>query len=188
MSKITITKNYNGRDEVLVQDAKLFTPYNNFSANNRLDPDDERASVLLILDDEDFMKYLENAEFYIKTIEYKGESIPTIKLYISYKYAPYPEVISTDSSSGVSTALTKETLHNLDTFKREDGFEHVDLKFTFHPYVTKAGKTGTSGYIDNLYVVPKYTALEQTLERIRPSFPDDSETVVLEEQNPDIPF
>lgn len=188
MSKITVTKKNNGRDEVLIQDAKLFTLYNNFSARNNLNPNDERGSIVVILDDEDFAKYLDSIGFNIKPIDFKGEVLQTFKLYISYRYTPYPDVISTDPSTGVSTAYTKETVGNLDIFKREDGFEHVDLKFTCSPYTTKTGESGTSGYIDNLYVVPKYTEIEQTLERIRPVFPNNSDTVVLEEQDSDIPF
>lgn len=54
----------------------------------------------------------------------------------------------------------------LDNFRRDDGFEHVDLMFKGTPWNNQNG-SGITGYIHWMQVVPHYNEVEQTMERLR---------------------
>lgn len=167
MSKITITKDQygNGRDTVLIEDAKIFTRHNNFSGQYNFNPNDNKRTVSVILDDEDAIRYLQDNGWYIKPVEFNGETINILKLVVSYRFF-VPDISSQDPASGNVTHYTEETIHMLDNFRRDDGFEHVDLMFKGTPWNNQNG-SGITGYIHWMQVVPHYNEVEQTMERLR---------------------
>jgi len=167
MSKITITKDQygNGRDTILIEDAMIFTRYNNFSGQHNFNPNNNQRTVSVILNDEDAIRYLQDEGWYIKPVEFNGEFINILKLVVSYRFFT-PDISSQDPASGNVTHYTEETIHMLDNFRRDDGFEHVDLMFKGVPWNNQNG-SGITGYIHWMQVVPHYNEVEQTMERLR---------------------
>ena len=196
MSKITIeqNKNGNGRDYVIIEDAKILTRYNNFSGTNGYKQGDTKRTVSVVIDDEDAVKYFEEHGWNVGTRyvsvknEDTGEWAKTdevdcrfLKITVSYTYydptkkRPVPTIREIDPDTGAITFHNLDTVGSIDSFNGENSFEHCDIEFKGHPWSMPDGSSGITGYLQWMQFVPRYNPVDATVNRLEKRFENTDE-------------